>query len=179
MQKQYEEGFSLFQILNWLMNIVCVMAGTLFLLMMLGSTMEMTGKSMLPTLQEGDRLLVNKMIYQLISPGRMDVVVIEKDGRGLVKRIVGLPGDTISMENGEIYVNGSKLELSVEYSSSNAGLTMEPILLLSNEYFVLGDNADYSEDSRFSYFGTVSREELVGKVWFRFQSLQDWGQVHE
>ena len=127
-------------------------------------TVKMVGPSMEPTIHSGDTLL-------LVKPGsvkRFDVVAIRKmdtDSYFEVKRIIGLPGEKIKINNGSIYINGEKLETEL-YADRirSGGVAQTELTLGDNEYFVLGDNINNSEDSRFGNIGNIGKSEIVGKV---------------
>ncbi len=92
--------------------------------------------------------------------------------------MIGLPGETIQMKDGQLYVNGSPLALRDQLDKAVlSGLASEPVILGENEYFVLGDNRDNSEDSRFESVGNVRRADLIGKVWFKLEPLDEMGFV--
>ena len=133
-------------------------------------------ESMAPTLQVGDRVLTNKLAYYLSDPERGDLVVFEDTGKqkneDTVKRVIGLPGDEISVEDGTLLVNRELLD--EPYLSTRAGTTQEsasletfgPVFVPKDHVFVMGDNRANSYDSRF--FGPVPNENLVGEVSLRF-----------
>lgn len=131
------------------------------------STVVVQGRSMAPTLQDGDRCLLNRLSYLYTGPKRGDLVVIHD--RGLddlaVKRIVALPGEFVRLTNGTLFVNGRRLP---EPYLENGTMTVCPngvdqsYQLHGQEYFVLGDNRAESEDSRF--YGPVARERIVGTL---------------
>ncbi len=138
--------------------------------------MHVPSESMAPTLQVGDRVLTNKLAYYLSDPERGDLVVFEDTGKNkdedTVKRVIGLPGDEISIEDGTLRVNGrSPYE---PYLDTEEGATPEtpaletfgPVFVPKDHVFVMGDNRANSYDSRF--FGPVPNENLVGKVSLRF-----------
>lgn len=132
----------------------------------------MTGKSMDGTLQEGDEVLVNKMSYLIKGPKQNDVIVFLQGGGEHsfynIKRVIGLPGDTVQIKEGKVYVNEEPYtEVIPGEEILVAGLAADPILLEENEYFVLGDNRSNSEDSRFANVGMVLRDDIVGKAWIR------------
>jgi len=123
------------------------------------------GASMLPTLHDGDRYLLNRWAYLVHPPQRGDVVVIKDPGHSdyAVKRIVGLPHDTIRMKAGRLYLNG-KLFSEPYLSKGTITITADgkehQVMLGPDRYFVLGDNRKISEDSR--YYGSVRRDQIVG-----------------
>ncbi len=120
-------------------------------------------KSMLPQLTDGDTFLVNKYVYHFTAPQRADVVVLARnvymEGQ-YVKRIVGLPGETVRIHNGRVYINEQLL--SEPYTLGDTLPNFESLRLGEDEYFVLGDNRMVSEDSR--HFGCVRRRNIEGKI---------------
>lgn len=138
-----------------------------------------SGNSMAPVLEAEDRCLINRLSYDLGSPKRFDVVVFERSdtGKQNIKRIVGLPGEIVSIQDGKVYINGEVLDNPYTSNISLPGLADNPIELGEGEYFVIGDNADSSEDSRFSNIGNVSEDSLVGKLWFIVKPLNRIGRI--
>ncbi len=136
------------------------------------------GSSMTKTLQDQDNLLVNKLEYRISDPERYDIVVFYPYGREeeeyYVKRIYGLPGETIQIVDGSIYVNGNVIKDNfVKNTTKDPGLAEDPIQLAEDEYFVLGDNRQGSSDSR--DFGPVKRENIAGHVVLRIWPLSKFG----
>ena len=105
----------------------------------------------------------------------MDIVVFERgDNKTNVKRVIGLPGEEVLIQGGYIYINGERLEAEERLEQvSLAGLAESPVRLGEDEYFLLGDNRDSSEDSRFANVGNVKRTQILGKVWLRIYPLMD------
>lgn len=137
-----------------------------------------SGHSMEPTLQSNDLVLVDAISYDFFAPKRMDIVVFERaDHTESIKRIVGLPNETLIIQNGRIYIDGTLLDAKEIGNISLAGIAERPIELQDNEYFLLGDNADASEDSRFSNVGNVKRAQIIGKVWFRLKPFRSFGLI--
>ncbi len=130
------------------------------------------GTSMENTLFNGDKLIINKMVYRFTSPKRFDIIVFKNSGKEhnyyTIRRVIGLPGETVQIIDGKVYINGSELkeEINVEKMASG-GLAKESITLEENEYFVLGDNRNGSEDSRFGNIGNIKKDSIVGKAWLR------------
>ncbi|RIK43248.1 MAG: signal peptidase I [Chloroflexi bacterium] len=127
------------------------------------------GQSMEPNLSERQRLIIDKFSYRLQPPQRNDIVVLDIPGMDemLVKRVIGLPGETIEIRDGVVYVNGDPaaepFPHELGYQSMKA-VTLGPL-----SYFVMGDNRDNSNDSR--TFGPVKREYIIGRVWLRYWPL--------
>ena len=141
-----------------------------------------TGDSMMPTLSDGDNILVGKMDYRFKNPKRFDVVVFPYSYEAntyYIKRIIGLPGETVTInERGEIYINDQLLEEN--YGAEvirNPGLALDNVYLKSDEYFVLGDNRNHSADSRDPSVGCVTKDQIVGKAIFRTYPFSAWGSV--
>jgi signal peptidase I len=132
--------------------------------------------SMQPGLIEGQRLIVVKAAYWFNGPQRGDIVIIyppiESD-KQWVKRCIGVPGDTITIQNGNVYVNG--IALNEPYIKAKPNYTYSSYTVPEDEYFVLGDNRNHSEDSHFGW--TVSRSDIVGKAWLRIWPLNKFGSV--
>lgn len=130
----------------------------------------MSGASMEPTLADGTQIVINKASYQLGDPDRFDVIVFKQSGSEHsyynIKRVIGLPGETVVIEDGVIYIDGEELKEPIIVEEVRAaGLAGEAITLEENEYFVLGDNRNNSEDSRFANIGCIVREDIIGKAW--------------
>ncbi|MFQ5341620.1 MAG: signal peptidase I [Anaerolineae bacterium] len=141
-----------------------IMALVLFVL--LQTTIQNTvveGQSMEPNLISGQRLLVNKLAYRLGEPARGDIVVIDSP-RGtsekLIKRIVGLPGETVELRGGRVYINGQLIEET--YHPAVGMRPYPPTIIPPGYYFLLGDNRDHSGDSR--VWGSAPRDLIVGRV---------------
>ena len=131
--------------------------------------------SMSPTLDDGDRILVDRIRYKITKPKRNDIIVFcqdsdpdRKDAFYNVKRIVGLPGETIQIKNGGVFINGEEMTEAVNVDRMMiAGLATYEVKLGDDEYFVLGDSRNSSEDSRYASIGNVKRSEIIGYAWIR------------
>lgn len=130
---------------------------------------KIPSESMVPTLQVGDRVLANKFIYRFTDPDRGDVVVfesVEQEGTDLIKRVVGVEGDRVAVQNGTLLVNDEPLEEPyVNRELPDVG-SYEPTVVPEDHVFVMGDNRPNSQDSRF--FGAVPEENLEGEAFVRF-----------
>jgi len=132
--------------------------------------------SMEPSFYEGQRLLVNKAIYLIDDPERGDVFIFNApNGRNgdYIKRVIGLPGDTVEIKEGAVYVNGAKLD--EPYIMNNPGYTMAEQEISPDMYFVLGDNRNNSDDSHHGWL--VPRENIIGKAWLLTWPPSEWGVV--
>lgn len=138
------------------------------------------GSSMVPTLQPEQRLIVGRINYIVGKPQRGDVVVFQFPGdprRDFVKRIIGLPGETVSIEKGQVYINGKPLPPE-HYVKHPSATTMPPTTLGEDEYWVMGDNRAGSSDSR--SWGPLPARNIIGKAWLIYYPFQDFGIVpHE
>lgn len=137
-----------------------------------GKKYNMNDSSMAPTIEHGQTLLVDRLKYRLFSPDRNDIIVYSM-GSGprteySIKRIVAVPGDLVLISKGKIYVNDKEVELKANTESiKNAGIYEEEQLIPEGQYFVMGDNCNNSEDSRFEGIGCISKDNIYGKVWFK------------
>jgi len=154
---------------GWVVDIAVALAFAWFCLHSFGTQVVVTGQSMVPLLDSGDVVLVNRLAYDLGKPDRMDVVVFEReDNKANVKRVIGIPGDAVQIRDGILYVNDERVDGADGLDQvSLAGLAEKPVELGEKEYFLLGDNRDSSEDSRFANVGNVKEEQIMGKVWLR------------
>lgn len=123
---------------------------------------------------------MDKVSYKLSSPQRGDIIVFKtnaSDDAALhIRRVIGLPGETIQIVDGRILIDGETYREGKDFPSiSNPGLAETPITLESGEYFVLGDNRNNSEDSRYGDIGTVKKRYIVGKVWFTISPVSKIG----
>ena len=135
-----------------------------------GMKISMVGVSMEPALYNGQEVLVNRFIYKITSPKRGDVIAFLPNGNQnshyYLKRIVGLPGESIQIIDGYVYINGERLSEDEYDKMADYGIAGNEIQLGSDEYFVLGDNRNMSEDSRSGNIGAVKKDTIAGKAWF-------------
>lgn len=135
-----------------------------------GMKISMVGVSMEPALYNGQEVLINRFIYKITSPKRGDVIAFLPNGNQnshyYLKRIVGLPGESIQIIDGYVYINGERLPEDEYDKMADYGIAGNEIQLGSDEYFVLGDNRNMSDDSRSGNIGAVKKDTIAGKVWF-------------
>lgn len=165
---------------NWIVDITVVIAFAWFIVYAYGTQIPIAGHSMTPLLQSEDVVLMDRLSYDFGKPDRFDVVVFEREDQKMnVKRVIGLPGETVQIKGGYIFIDGELLNAEDGLEQvSLAGRADTPIKLEDNEYFLLGDNRDSSEDSRFPNIGNVKREQIQGKVWFRMFPLLKLDFIH-
>ncbi|WP_051524766.1 signal peptidase I [Pseudobutyrivibrio sp. MD2005] len=160
-------------ILVFVLELMAVIALAYGVVIAFGKQVECSNSSMEPTYKTSDKLLVNTITYKLSSPENGDIIAFKPksnvNASYSVKRVIAVPGDTIYINNGRIYLNDElyKENLDVE-RIENAGIAATPITLLDDQYFVLGDNRNSSEDSRFESVGFVSSEDILGKIWMKY-----------
>lgn len=168
------------EILSWVFYIAFVIVLTYLIITFVGQRTMVDGRSMNPTLNDGDNLIVEKLSYRFGDPQRFDIIVFPPQGAPkdhYIKRIIGLPGETVQIDDdGNIYINGEVLEEDYGLETiQNPGRAREPITLGDDEYFVLGDNRNNSTDSRTDKVGNVKRSTITGRAWVRIWPLSDIG----
>lgn len=159
------------EIFSWIIEIAIVLMMAFVLVYFIGMRTSVVGQSMSETLENGDQILVNRFMYKVIGPKANDVIVFLPNGNEkshyYVKRVIGVPGDTVQIKDGRIYVNGTEFTEKVDVAAiEDAGLAADAVTLGDDEYFVLGDNRNNSEDSRYANIGNIKREYIIGKAWF-------------
>lgn len=138
-----------------------------------GIKTNVIGISMNPTLKNGEEIFINRFIYFMSNPKKNDVIVFLPNGNDnshyYVKRIIGVPGDKVVITNGLIYVNDSLYEDEQKYDKiEDGGIATNGVILGEDEFFVLGDNRNNSEDSRSSNIGVVKKDYIKGKAWLHY-----------
>ncbi len=131
---------------------------------------EIPSSSMYPTIQKGNRLFGNRLAYINSDPARGDIIIFyypDDESEKYVKRVIGLPGETVEIHDKAVYINGEKLDES-EYLGIETYGNYGPYIVPEDSYFVLGDNRSDSLDSRFWVNKYVSREKIIAKAWFRY-----------
>ncbi len=134
---------------------------------------SLDGPSMQPTLHRGEYVIVNRLSYKLHSPERGDVIVFRRPEGMRIKRVIGLPGETLEVRQGQVFVDGQFVPES--YVKLPGTYSMPPRAIGTDEYFVLGDNRNNSSDSH--NWGPVKFDEIDGKAWVIYWPPQDWGLI--
>lgn len=163
----------------WVRDLVVATAISVFMVMFLYQPVRVEGTSMLPGLENSDRLFINKFVYHLTSIQRGDVVVFRypaDPAKSYIKRVIALPGDTVRIDHGQVWVNGEALSEPYVPKRFRDSRDMDAIVVPEGRYFVMGDHRSISFDSR--DFGTVKRNLIYGKAEFVYWPAKDAGVVH-
>ena len=158
------------EVFSWIIGIFSAILLAFVVVYCVGMTTSVIGISMKPTLENGEKIMVNRFVYKISSPKQDDVIVFVPNGslnsHYYVKRVVGTPGDTVQIIDGHLYINGELYENEDDYDEmAQAGIAENKITLKKGEFFVLGDNRNNSEDSRSANIGIVNKKNIIGKAW--------------
>ena len=143
---------------------VCIILLIVFIRSFIVTPVRVNGESMYPTLKDREIMLLNKINYRFHDIKRFDIVVVNTKDEKIIKRVIGLPGETLKVEDNTLYINGKEIkedflkEETADFDLEDLGITKIP----SDSYFVMGDNRDNSKDSRM--IGPVKRSQIVGKT---------------
>ena len=176
-----EETNLLRRIVSWVTDVIVVIAIACFTVYAFGTQIPISGSSMQPALETEDVVLVNRLVYDFQSPDRFDVVVFRReDGKWNVKRVIGLPGETVQIKDGAIYIDSKEhVEDIYTFEIETPGIAEDAVKLGEGEYFVMGDNHTSSDDSRMADVGNVKREDIYGKVWFVASFGKNFGWIKD
>ena len=168
------------RIVTWIFEILVTLFFAIVVGIMMFQSVTMQESSMEPTLAVGSRYFINKLAYKTSSPQRGDIIVFRtnaSDDAALhIRRVIGLPGETIQIVNGRILINGETYKEGKDFPAiNNPGMAAKAITLEAGEYFVLGDNRNNSEDSRYGDIGRVNKKYITGKLWFQISPTKDIG----
>ena len=166
------------EILGWIFYIIVILVLTYVIITYVGQRTSVSGSSMETTLSDGDQLLVDKLSYRFQDPKRFDIIVFPyqyEENTYYIKRIIGLPGETVQVVDGMI-----KEGREIAAIHPNMVVTSQQITLGEDEYFVLGDNRNHSQDSRDPSVGEVKKDTIMGKAWVRIYPFDKMGVIrHE
>ena len=172
------------ELMGWIVYIIIIVALAWGIITFVGQRTQVSGSSMETTLSDGDQLIVDKISYRFRDPNRYDIVVFPyqyEENTYYIKRIIGLPGETVQIVDGYVYIDGQQLD--EHYGNEvmlDPGIAEEPVTLGDDEYFVLGDNRNNSQDSRAANVGVIHRKDLLGRAWIRIWPLSEFGVIkHE
>lgn len=157
------------EIFSWLAHILVAVLLAFVLVFFVGMRTSVIGVSMEDTLYSGQQVLVNRLSYLIFGPKEGDIVVFTPNGNRnthfYVKRVVAVPGDVVCIKEGKLHVNNTIVDYGYD-KIMDSGIAEDEITLDLDEYFVMGDNCNNSEDSRSGNIGPVSRDMIEGRVWF-------------
>ena len=169
------------EIFGWILYILTVICVTYLIVTYVGQRTKVSGPSMEATLQNGDNLIVDKISYRFREPERFEIIVFPyqyAEDTFYIKRIIGMPGETLQIIDGYVYIDGELLEEDVYgkevIDQTKMGIADEPVVLGEDEYFVMGDNRNHSSDSRDPSVGVLKREQLVGRAWMRIYPFESF-----
>lgn len=172
------------ELAGWVLYVAIIVGLTFLIVTYVGQRTKVSGASMEATLQNGDNLLVDKISYRFREPKRFEIIVFEHGTDHYIKRIIGLPGETVQIVGNQIFIEGELIEenFSRDGEMGSAGIAANPITLGEGEYFVLGDNRLHSHDSRAfsSVDERVTKDLIVGRAWIRLWPFETIGVIsHE
>lgn len=169
------------EFISWILIIAFAFGISLIINKFIVESTEVIGESMLPTFKPGEKLLLNKFSYVLGKPKRGDLVVFlpDNEGKNYIKRIIALPGETIDIKDGKVYINGELLDESLYLTDSVVTNQLYngkdfPYTLGSEEYFAMGDNRGNSFDCRSEEIGALTVARMRGKVLMRIFPLEEF-----
>ena len=161
---------------------ICVVIAIVIALIItnfVASHTKVEGNSMESTLENGDDIIVEKFSYLTNNPERYDISVFrESESVNYIKRVIALPGETIQITEGKIYINERAIfDAYGNAKMEDGGIAEKPIKLGQDEYFVLGDNRNASKDSRDKAVGVIKRDQIIGKAWLRVLPFDNFGKL--
>ena len=165
-------------IISNVLYIAAVLLFSFLIVRYVGQRTEVIGNSMVPTLEDGNQLVTDKITYRFREPERFDIIVFphEPMHEFYIKRIIGMHGETVEIgEDGVIYINGEVLEENYGYGQTAPQERTGEIVLGEDEYFVLGDNREVSLDSRYREVGNIPRSIIIGRAWVRIYPFDQFG----
>lgn len=170
-------------VMTWVLQIGGVILAAYLSVACFGTRTTVVGQAMSDTLENGDQVFMNKFSYLISDPKADDVIIFLPNGNEkshyYVRRVIGVPGDRVQIKDGAVYVNGELYDEKIEVAAmEETGIARDEIVLGTDEYFVLGDNRNSSEDSRYANIGNVKKEYIIGKAWFYLGGERGSGFVH-
>lgn len=170
---------------GWILYILIIIGLTYLIITFVGQRTRVSGSSMETTLHNGDNLIVDKLSYRFRDPKRYDIIVFPykyEENTYYIKRIIGMPGETLQIKDGYVYIDGERLTSDIYGNEriKDPQTAESPITLGEDEYFVMGDNRNHSMDSRDPSVGVLKRSDLIGRAWVRIYPFDNVGVIrHE
>ena len=162
---------AVFEIILYFALVACI---TFLIIHFVGQRTVVNGVSMQPTLSDGDNLIVDKLSYRFHDPERFDIIVFPfqfQDNTYYIKRIIGLPGETVTIRDGKVYINDSTEPLRDDFCPETPVGDFGPYEVPEGCYFMLGDNRNVSKDSRYWLNPYVEKDKIIGKAFLRYWPL--------
>lgn len=162
---------------SWMFLVGIAIFLAFFMVYSVGTMTSVIGVSMEKSLYNGQKVLINRLSYMMFSPKKGDVIVFQPNGNKnshyYIKRVIAVPGETVHIADGKVYIDGVLEEDSDLYDKiADAGVAENEIHLGEDEFFVLGDNRNNSEDSRSTNIGNVQRDMIIGRAWYHMASKE-------
>ena len=182
-QRRYQENTKLLTVCKWIADLLIVILLAYTLTLFLCDRTTISGNSMQPAIENEDTVLLNRIAYSFHGPKRYSIIAFHPNGvktsKIYVKRVIGLPGETIQIHDGKVYINGAELDESA-YLNSNVkteayGGMFTDIIVPEGCVFAMGDNRSVSADCR--RFGCIPLKKIEGKVTIRFWPLNKFGTI--
>ena len=178
-RKEKEESVSTArELFQWVAAIVAAVLIALAIDNFVIVNAQIPSGSMENTIMTGDRVIGNRFAYSFSDPQRFDIIIFrypDDESQLFIKRIIGLPGETVEIRDGKIYLNGSDEPLEDVQTKETMVGSFGPYTVPENSYFVMGDNRNNSSDSRTDMVGNIKRENIIGKAWLRIWPVSDFG----
>lgn len=168
------------ELAEWIVVVVLAISVAVFINKFILVNARVPSASMENTVMTGDRLFGNRLSYRHSDPERGDIVIFkfpDDESQLFIKRIIGLPGETVEIIEGKVYINGSSEPLNEPYLAQEMIGSFGPYVVPEGAYFMLGDNRNYSADSRFWNNKFVYRDKILGKAVFRYYPLSSFGGI--
>lgn len=170
---------------GWILYILIIIGLTYLIITFVGQRTRVSGSSMETTLHNGDNLIVDKLSYRFRDPKRYDIIVFPykyEENTYYIKRIIGMPGETLQIKDGYVYINGEQITSDIYGNEliEDPQTAEDPVTLGEDEYFVMGDNRNHSMDSRDPSVGVLKKSDLMGRAWVRIYPFNNVGVIrHE
>ena len=170
---------------GWILYILIIIGLTYLIITFVGQRTRVSGSSMETTLHNGDNLIVDKLFYRFRDPKRYDIIVFPykyEENTYYIKRIIGMPGETLQIKDGYVYIDGEQLTSDIYGNEliEDPQTAEDPVTLGEDEYFVMGDNRNHSMDSRDPSVGVLKKSDLMGRAWVRIYPFNNVGVIrHE
>lgn len=168
------------ELFSYVVMIAAVTAGIILLDTFIVINAVIPSSSMEPTISAGDRIFGYRLAYINKDPQRYDIVIFkypDDESTLFIKRIIGLPGETVQIKDGKVYINGSNAALDDSFVAEEPLGDYGPYVVPEDSYFMLGDNRNYSKDSRFWQNKFVARDKIVGKAFLRYWPFTKFGGI--